>query len=102
MAGCVSASRNTATHRRDAMDSEALCYLSLGEVGARIRDGKLSSREVTRYILDRIHQHAGLNGYITVIEESAQRAAAVADEEIRAGRWRSPLHGVPVAVKDLC
>jgi amidase len=84
------------------MDSEALAYLSLGEVGARIRTGQLSSSEVTRCILDRITQYDGLHAYLTVMDESAIRAAATADEEIHAGRWRGPLHGVPVAVKDLC
>ena len=84
------------------MDSEALAYLSLGEVGARIRTGQLSSSEVTRSILDRIKQYDGLHSYLTVMDEAAMRAAATADEEIRAGHCRSPLHGVPVAVKDLC
>jgi amidase len=84
------------------MDAEALCYLSIGEVGARIRNGQLSSSEVTRCILDRIKTHSGLNAYLTVLDQSAVRAAKAADEEIAAGRWRGPLHGVPVAVKDLC
>ena len=84
------------------MDAEAISYLSLSEVGERIRVGQLSSNDVTRCILDRIRRHSGLHAYLTVLEESATRAAKGADEEIRAGRWRGPLHGVPVAVKDLC
>ena len=84
------------------MDAEALCFLSVGEVAARIREGKLSSREVTRCLLDRIRAHDSLHAYITVAAESAMRAAAAADVDIGAGRWRGPLHGVPVAVKDLC
>ncbi|MGH7840230.1 MAG: amidase family protein, partial [Candidatus Binataceae bacterium] len=84
------------------MDAEALCFLSLGEVAARIREGKLSSSEATRCVLDRIRRHDALHAYITVTAESALQAAAAADEEVRAGRWRGPLHGVPVAVKDLC
>jgi amidase len=43
-----------------------------------------------------------LHAYLTVLNESALRRAAQADEEIRAGKWRGPLHGVPIAVKDLC
>lgn len=85
-----------------AMDSEALCYLPLHELAEQIRAGKISSSEVTRATLDRIRAKARLNAYLTVMEESALRAAAAVDEEIRAGRRRGPLHGVPVAVKDLC
>jgi amidase len=43
-----------------------------------------------------------LHAYLTVLDEWALSGAARADAEIRAGRWRRPLHGVPVAVKDLC
>ncbi|HLW72252.1 MAG TPA: amidase [Candidatus Binataceae bacterium] len=84
------------------MDTEALCFLSLGEVAKQIREGKLTSGEVTRCVLERIRAHDGLHAYNLVIEDSAQLAAAKADAELRAGRWRGPLHGVPVAVKDLC
>jgi len=84
------------------MDSEALCYLPLYELAEQLRAGKLSSSEATRAILERIRAKARLKAYLTVMEESALRAAASADDEIRGGRWRGPLHGVPVAVKDLC
>jgi amidase len=84
------------------MNTEELCFLSLGEVGMRIREGKLTSGEVTRSVLERIHEHDGLHAYSLVTEDSALRAAAKADAELRAGRRRGPLHGVPVAVKDLC
>jgi amidase len=53
--------------------------------------------------LDRIKQtNPKLHAYITVLEDSALSQAAQADAEIKAGRLRGPLHGVPVAVKDLC
>src|SRR5260370_31447227 len=84
------------------MDNQALCHLSLHELAGHLRAGKVSSGEVTRAILARIRAHAGFNAYITVMEESALGAATVADNEMRAGRLRGPLHGVPVAVKDLC
>ncbi len=68
-----------------------------------LRDRKLSSIEVTRFLLERIRQlDARIHSYITVLEESALARAAQADREIEAGRWRGPLHGVPIAVKDLC
>ena len=85
------------------MDSETICYLSIHELATQLRAGKLSSVEVTRCILDRVHRmNPRLHAYLTVLDESALRSATQADEEIRAGRWRGPLHGVPIAVKDLC
>ena len=85
------------------MDAEALCFLSLTELAARLRAKELSSVEVTRSLLERIRKaNPYLHAYLTVTEEAALRAAEQADREIGAGRWRGPLHGVPVAVKDLC
>ena len=85
------------------MESDTLCYLSLQDLSAQLRTGKLSSVEVTRCILDRIHRmNPRLHAYLTVLDESALYRAAQVDEEIRAGHWRGPLHGVPIAVKDLC
>src|SRR6267378_3057612 len=85
------------------MDSKTICFLSLHELSAQLRDRKLSSVEVTRCVLDRIGQtNPKLRAYITVLEDSALGQASQADKEIKAGRWRGPLHGVPIAVKDLC
>ena len=85
------------------MESDTLCFLSLQDLSAQLRTGKLSSVEVTRCILDRIHRmNPRLHAYLTVLDESALYRAAQVDEEIRAGHWRGPLHGVPIAVKDLC
>ncbi len=85
------------------MDAETLCFLSLTELAARLRAKELSSVEVTRTILERIRKaNPHLHAYLTVTEETAIRSAEQADREIGGGRWRGPLHGVPVAVKDLC
>ncbi|MGA2409135.1 MAG: amidase [Candidatus Binataceae bacterium] len=85
------------------MDAEALCYLTLDELAGQLRSGKLTSEEATRTVLARIRQvNPHLRAYLTVMEESALRSAAQADAEIVAGRYRGPLHGVPIAVKDLC
>src|SRR5271170_5510040 len=85
------------------MDATAICYLSINELSTQLRAGKLSSAEVTRCVLDRIGRlNPRLHAYLTVLEDSAMSSAAKADAEIRAGHWRGPLHGVPVAVKDLC
>ena len=83
------------------MNSDELCFLPLHELAGQLRTAKISSIEVTCAILDRIRTKARLHAYITVMEESALRAAAAADDEIRAGRLRGLLHGVPIAVKDL-
>jgi amidase len=85
------------------MEPDAVCYLSLRELSTHLRIGELTSEGVTRSILDRIHRlNPELHAYLAVLDESALHRAAQADEEIRAGKWRGPLHGVPVAVKDLC
>jgi amidase len=80
-----------------------LHYLELTEVAALIRDREVSSRDVTRSQIDRIAVLDGeLNSYALVMAEAALAQAEAADAEIAAGRLRGPLHGVPVAVKDLC
>lgn len=85
------------------MDAEAIAYLPITELAAQLREKKLSSVEVTRALLDRIHRlNPKLHAYNMVSSDLALRAAEQADTEIRAGRSRGPLHGVPIAVKDLC
>jgi amidase len=85
------------------MTPDDLCYLGLVEVGRRIRARQLSSVEVTRALLQRIAQFdVSLRSYATITAELALVAAAEADREIGRGEGRGPLHGVPIAVKDLC
>ena len=77
--------------------------LSLREVARLIAARELSSVDLTRLMLDRIDAVDGrLRSYATVMDEQAMIAARAADAEIAAGTYRGPLHGVPVAVKDLC
>jgi amidase len=85
------------------ISAESLCFLPLSELSRLIRERKVKSADATRVVLDRIRQlNPKLRAYLTVLDDSAMRAAEAADNEIAAGRWRGPLHGVPVAVKDLC
>ena len=85
------------------MPERPIHYQSLMEVSARIRGGESTSVEVTRAMLDRISALDGeLRAYSVVMADSAMAAAEAADAEIAAGNDRGPLHGVPVAVKDLC
>jgi amidase len=80
-----------------------LPYLLLDDVAKRLSARKLSSVEVTRAILDRIAKvDPDLKSYAIVTPERALTEAAERDAEAAAGRRRGPLHGVPVAVKDLC
>jgi amidase len=85
------------------MTRDELCYLDLVEVGRRIGAGTLRSTEVTRAVLERIAGlDASLHSYARLNADAALDAAERADREAAQGRTRSPLHGVPVAVKDLC
>lgn len=82
---------------------EPLHYASLLEVAALIESGELSPVTLTELMLARIEDLDGrLHSYATVMADSALAAAAVAEKEIEQGKYRGPLHGVPIAVKDLC
>jgi aspartyl-tRNA(Asn)/glutamyl-tRNA(Gln) amidotransferase subunit A len=79
-----------------------LCALGVGELCRLYRAGKVSPVDVTAPTLARI---TGLNpelrAYLAVDEEAALAAARAAEQQILAGGDLGPLHGVPVAVKDL-
>jgi amidase len=80
-----------------------LCYLGLIEVGECIRGRQFSSVEVTRAMLERISgSDDRLRSYAKLTPDLALRDAAQADAEIDSGIHRGALHGVPIAVKDLC
>ena len=82
--------------------SEALHYLELMELAPCIKARRISSQEVTRTQLDRIATFDGeLGSYVHVMAEAAMAQAGAADAEIAAGRYRGPLHGIPIALKDL-
>lgn len=80
-----------------------LHYSSLAHVGKLIAERQLQSLDLTRQLLDRIAAVDGhLQSYVTIMTDRALASARRADTEIKAGRYRGPLHGVPIAVKDLC
>jgi amidase len=80
-----------------------LHYESLTTVSDLIRRRKLSPVEVVDAMLARIERLDGqYQSYATVLGERARERAKVAEAEIGRGLWRGPLHGAPVAVKDLC
>lgn len=75
--------------------------LTLTEASQAIRSGTLTSRDLTVACIARIDaQNPKINAIITVIREQALAQAAVLDAEAKANKFRSPLHGIPLALKD--
>jgi len=74
---------------------------SIEQIAAQIRSGAVSPVDLVRRCLDRIEARLELNAFITVMADSAVSAAQAAEHEIASGRYRGPLHGIPISVKDL-
>ena len=76
--------------------------LDLNEVSQLLRSRKVSPIDLTQECLRRIGQLNGkLNAFITITAESAVAGAKAAESEIQRGDWKGPLHGVPIALKDI-
>jgi Asp-tRNA(Asn)/Glu-tRNA(Gln) amidotransferase A subunit family amidase len=81
---------------------EVLAFLTVVELSKLIRAKKVSSMELTRLYLDRLKRFDPLlKCVVTLTEDLALKKAKRADEEIAAGRYRGPLHGIPWGAKDL-
>jgi len=81
---------------------EDLAFLPAHRLSALIKARKVTSTQLTDIYLERIKRlNPTLLCAVTIMEEQARAEAAKADEEIRAGRYRGPLHGLPYGVKDL-
>jgi aspartyl-tRNA(Asn)/glutamyl-tRNA(Gln) amidotransferase subunit A len=77
-------------------------HSSILELGERFRKRSLSPVELTKDCLARIAElNPALHAFITVTADSALEQARHAEAEIARGDWRGPLHGIPLAVKDL-
>ena len=75
---------------------------SISEIAEQLKKRVVSPVELTRGCLERIEKlNSSLNAFITITGESAMSQARQAEEEIHTGRWRGPLHGVPLALKDI-
>ncbi len=84
------------------MSSNNLSHTPAWRLADLMRSKKLSPVELTSYFLERIDkQNASLSAYITVADGQAMEAARNAEADLMAGRASGPLHGVPVAIKDL-
>lgn len=83
------------------MTIEEIKTLSALEIGRAIKDGRTSSREVTRAMLDLIREkNPAVNAYTYIAEEEAMAQAEQADADIRSGKLTGDLAGVPIAIKD--
>jgi aspartyl-tRNA(Asn)/glutamyl-tRNA(Gln) amidotransferase subunit A len=79
-----------------------LTSLSLHEVADLVRRKKVSPVELTTACLARLDRvNPALNAFITITAESALSQAREAEDEVQHGKWRGPLHGIPIALKDL-
>jgi aspartyl-tRNA(Asn)/glutamyl-tRNA(Gln) amidotransferase subunit A len=80
-----------------------LTHLSLTEASQLLRRRAVSSFDLTEATLTRIEAtEPVVQAYALVLADRARRAAHHADRELAQGRWRGPLHGIPLAVKDIC
>ncbi|CAN5759137.1 amidase [soil metagenome] len=90
--------------RRDPTGStfpDDLAELDLRTASRAVQSRQLSPVDLTRACLARIERlNTRLNAYITVTSETALTEARKAEGEIRDGRWRGPLHGIPIGLKD--
>jgi aspartyl-tRNA(Asn)/glutamyl-tRNA(Gln) amidotransferase subunit A len=94
----------TAVHASLATAREAsndLAELTLAEASRRIRSGEVTSRDLVLACLERTAvENPRINAFITVMREQALAEAGTLDVEARQKKFRSPLHGIPIALKD--
>jgi Asp-tRNA(Asn)/Glu-tRNA(Gln) amidotransferase A subunit family amidase/Asp-tRNA(Asn)/Glu-tRNA(Gln) amidotransferase C subunit len=83
-------------------DLEEIAFWPVTELSVLMETRQVSSVELTELYLDRIRRYDPvIRAVITVTEERAREQARAMDEEIAAGRYRGPLHGIPWGAKDL-
>lgn len=76
--------------------------LGIAQLADLLEKGDISPVEAVEYCIDRIGKiNTNLNAFVTISAEAARRAAKIAEDEIRAGKYRGPLHGIPIGVKDI-
>ncbi|MGV3710327.1 MAG: amidase, partial [Gemmatimonas sp.] len=83
-------------------NDEDIAFLPVHRLAAAIKAGKVTSTKLTQVYLDRLKKYNGqLLFAVTIMEEQGMADAARMDAEIKAGKYRGPLHGIPWGVKDL-
>jgi aspartyl-tRNA(Asn)/glutamyl-tRNA(Gln) amidotransferase subunit A len=91
-----SSANHMTTHSEDE-----LAYLSIEEAARSLRRKEISPVELADAALARIERwNRGLNAFLTIVAKRARREAGIAEREIRRGKWRGPLHGIPISLKD--
>ncbi|MBT6509688.1 MAG: amidase [Rhodospirillaceae bacterium] len=91
-----------ASTRRLPDNDTDIAFASLAELGAWLRKGVLTSARLTGIYLSRLKKYDGkLEAVVTLTEKLAMKQARRADRELRAGKVRGPLHGIPWGAKDL-
>src|SRR4051812_27501313 len=82
--------------------NDDICALSLSGASAAVKAGTVSPLDLTRACLERISKlDREYNSFIAVYDQQALNQAEALTKEVRDGRWRGPLHGIPIALKDL-
>jgi aspartyl-tRNA(Asn)/glutamyl-tRNA(Gln) amidotransferase subunit A len=82
-------------------ESQDLAFLTMKQASDLLRRKAASPVDLTRACLKRIETYnPALNAFITVTSDQAMEAARLMETEQRRGKWRGPLHGIPIAVKD--
>ena len=85
-----------------ADDAEALAYTTIHALAERLRSGTLSASALVDCYLQRIRRHdEKLHAFVEVYASDARTAAELADRALQAGQRLGPLHGIPIAYKDL-
>ena len=83
-------------------NGEELAFYSVRQLAELIRTKQISSTELTKFFLERLRKYdPQLHCVITLTEDLALQQAAAADAEIKAGKYRGLLHGIPYGAKDL-
>src|SRR5690606_30828599 len=81
---------------------EELAFLPAHRLGALVREGHVTSLELTEIYLERLHRYDPvLLCAVSILDGRGREEAQQADADLRAGTWRGPLHGVPYGIKDL-
>lgn len=84
------------------IDREKLAFYTVRQLAALLKEQQITSTELTRFFIDRLKKYdPTLHCVITLTEKTALEQAARADAEIKAGKYRGILHGIPYGAKDL-
>lgn len=83
-------------------DRDSLAFYTVAQLGELIRTKQISSLALTQFFIARLKKYSPtLLNVITLTEELAIQQATQADMEIKSGKYRGPLHGIPYGAKDL-